>query len=263
MPIQFNLPDKTAAESAEFSKRFNELPTELQNMIIAETVRFPEPVPLQHHRQVLRYEASRFAEDETMLEEAVKQFFKTNQSLYWIHKPLDQLHRTASLVRHLNLNLTIMVHGGDVQEESTYMLPPDLVDYIEAIPRVFRFLERLQLTVDNAGWTTPGAEYTLQAYPGTSELPDDLPGVLSHDRMSKMAHVLELLRELEFPRWRRDLIVKKKVLFKQALLGESGVTVTMPDPYPMISTPDYGDYAAALHGFMDLPQAIVYIDDRI
>ena len=260
MPIQFNLPNKTAAQSAEFSRRFNELPNELQNMIIAETVMFCKPVPLHHHRRALGHDTPTFAADDNLFKEAVEQFFKANWFLYWIDKPLDQLHPTASLIRHLNLTLTISAHGGDVQDVSTYMLRPDDVDYIQIIPRVFRFLERLQLTVDNAGWINGDAWYTSHTWPsGTSAFPNDLPDILSHDRMSKMSHALQLLRELEFPCWRRDLVVKKKVLFNQADLGDSQVFVRTPGPYPFAHTPEY---LAAIHGIMDFPHAVVYIDSR-
>lgn len=139
MPVEFDILNKTAAQSAEFSRRFNDLPTELQIMIIAETVRFRGSVPLQHHRRVLRHDPLRFAEDNTLAEEACEQLSKVNGFLFWMHKSLE-LDRTAFLILDLNLILTISVRGGDVSDESTYMLPLDVVDYMKNISRVSRFL---------------------------------------------------------------------------------------------------------------------------
>lgn len=202
---------------------------------------------LTHHAHTL---CLPFKHDRDLLALARDAVLRTNTFFWPRHAP--SLTPPTAQIRHLELDLAIAIAGGDVSDPRSLDLPTADVAKIVALPYLFPKLATLVVNVDNTASVTAGAVF-VDAFGARLPAAAFVEGV-AMERCWKVAEVLERVKGLRFPRWRRGGRAERRVVFVQA--RGSGCRVLSPDP---TAIREQEAYARAVYGMLDWPVATVVL----
>lgn len=205
----FKLPGMTLAQCVDFSRRFANLPVEIKIMIIKEAVLDPDDELSFVANFMLGRRFSRpFKRDKDYRADAMAQFLQVNA----FRMPLRILRdgRVGDQLHQLSIQYTIQVVGGDATE--AYGLPTTDAAKIQSISTLFPRLHSIVIRVKNRGKIYPGAKFTFH---GVKYRADKWPEAVVWERINQVQCLMHLVQSLEFPQWRCNLTVDKRVVLSQ------------------------------------------------
>lgn len=269
----WQLPNKTAAKSAAFSRRFDDLPRELKDMIIEDVVVSPGKISIPDFTHARKEFCQPFEYDGDLLEEAHKQFKRVNEFVLPFVEyvlPFNDLTEVglARNIRHLTINHRIVAEGGDFRRfMPTYKMEAHERVRIDTLPQMFPNLETLTINVDN-DITNPS--------PGPNERPtfmfggclmpwlaESEPGNKAWERLFKVHALIDRVRALTFNSYHLNRPVQKKLVFINMRHADPDhLKRTCIDPGAARFPEDVELYIASLYETMDARKMIVLFGEK-
>lgn len=187
------------------------LPNELKIRLVSFAVSTPFRIDLIRLNQQVQTLCQPFEQDELLLSIAKEQVFRSN--VFFWPRAVPSIIHVNSDISYLEVDISITINGGWINYPHSFDLPASDAAKFLAIQHFFPKLESLTINVKNTGLITPGAYYVDRF--NNSIWAVQYPEGLTTERLVKMYEILQRTKTLALHRWKKDLKLRKTVVFSQ------------------------------------------------